>query len=342
MPSGTVRATETTTLEQFLRQRLGPVAWLEIGGLDRPGIGRSRENWVFDLRWEDESGLHELPLVMRRDPTGSVLETPRGPEFHTLRALEASSLPVPQVLWMDEFGDELVRPAVIMRRYDGASDEWMITQRNSLRLDHARRIALAHRFPELLAELHALDWQALGLGDVLARPTASPAVNEVEAWAAYADRQAMEPEPELVEIAQWLRQAAPPCGDLALVHGDFRPGNTLLLNDGSLLLLDWEMAHIGDPLEDVGYWCASAFEAQHTIEGHWTLDDFVAEYETRVDRVVDREAVRYWSIVALFKLAGMVLTGQRASCEGRTTRVALPVRSLQRKMLEMIDATVDR
>ena len=96
---------EITTVEdleqriyRFLHEQLPGAEDLAIEGLHRVGAGLSRENWPFDLHWREGGNNHSLPLILRRDPTGSVLETDRTQEFRVLSALAGEGFPVPTPL----------------------------------------------------------------------------------------------------------------------------------------------------------------------------------------------------------------------------------------------------
>jgi aminoglycoside phosphotransferase (APT) family kinase protein len=185
------------------------------------------------------------------------------------------------------------------------------------------------------ADLHALDWRALGLDEVVPIPGADPAGHETDRWMAYADEQALDAQPELVAVYYWLRHHRPEPSGEALVHGDYRPGNSLVRNDDDIMILDWELAHVGDPAEDLGWWAAPVFRAQHTLTGAFEIEDLLQRYETYSGREVDRAAVHFWSVLAVFKLAGMVLTGNRSFCERRSERATAGGLALQDLLFKM-------
>ncbi len=115
----------------------------------------------------------------------------------------------------------------------------------------ARRRALAEAFCDLLAQVHAVDWRALGLGDVLADPGEEAARHELDHWEQVLRADQLEALPELDLAIDWLRARARPSRRTVLVHADYKPGNILLEGDRVTALLDWELAHLGDPLEDL-------------------------------------------------------------------------------------------
>ena len=98
-------------------------------------------------------------------------------------------------------------------------------------------------------------------------------------WRAYLERQQLEPQPELVEVLCWLERHAPTAQATVLVHGDWKPGNWLIDGDDIVVVLDWETAHLGDPLEDVGWVTNPLRHREHLIPGAWERADLFAAYE---------------------------------------------------------------
>jgi aminoglycoside phosphotransferase (APT) family kinase protein len=308
------------TLEQFLSRELGrPGA--RVTGLHRASQGLSRENWPFDLEWSEDGEITRLPLLLRRDPLGSVLETDRRIEFGILKALEGSGIPVPRVSLLDETGAATGRPSIVMERREGVCD-YFVLGGGELGLPLDRRVKLAHDLYDTLAEIHAFDWEAAGIGALFPSKLPPGALRELEWWKDYLARQALEPQPEMAFVADWLRRHAPEPQRIVLVHGDYKAGNVLLTPAGEIdSVLDWEIAHPGDPMEDLG-WVTNPYRApEHTIADHWSHDDLVARYADRTGLKVDPLELRYWQVFTNFKLAAIVLTGVRSLCEGRADRV---------------------
>jgi aminoglycoside phosphotransferase (APT) family kinase protein len=307
-------------LEQFLSRELGRPG-SHVTGLHRASQGLSRENWPFDLEWSEAGDVKRLPLLLRRDPLGSVLETDRRIEFGILKALEGGPIPVPRVYLLDQTGEATGRPSIVMERREGICD-YFVLGGGTLGLSLDRRLKLAHELYDTLAEIHAFDWEAAGIGAYF--PSALPpgALRELEWWQAYLAQQALEPQPEMAFVADWLRRHAPQSQRTVLVHGDYKAGNVLLTPGGTIdTVLDWEIAHPGDPMEDLG-WVTNPYRApEHTIPGHWSHEDLVARYTVRTGLRVDPHELRYWQVFTNFKLAAIVLTGVRSLCEGRSDRI---------------------
>ncbi len=306
-------------LEGFVRRRLGDVGELRVEGEARAIGGQSRENWPFNLLWEDEGQPHRRRLFLRRDPVGSVLETDRRVEYEVLRRLHDQPVRAPEVVWLDADGSELGRPALVMTRYDGRNDHFVLEGGIS-QFDEDTRAGIASQMVDLMIEIHTLDWRGAGLDDVLTVPN-DPATAAIDEWTAVIERDALEPQPVLALVEQWLRCHRPPPGNVTVVHGDIKPGNVLLDGDQVQVLLDWETVHLGDPTEDVGWVTNPVRRREHLIPGRWEVDHLVSAYETRTGRTVDRAALRFWQVLANYKLAAIMMTGVRTFCEGRSHRV---------------------
>ena len=287
---------------------------ISISDVERSGIGYSRENWTFDAQWRRGDSIEEHRLIMRRDPTGSVLRTDRQTEYSLLKVLEATTIPSPRALWLDAEGKWFDRPSLVMDRIDGECQMFVIEGPDPV----SQRLRLAHDCLMLLTSVHGLDWPALGLGPILGFNGNGGATVEVDKWTAEMRDQQMEEDDRLDRLAAWLHDAAPQPQIQVLVHGDFKPGN-MLLRDGKIVgLLDWETAHIGDPIEDLGWITNPLRRREHQIQGVWEATQIADRYQEITGLNVDPDELRYWNVFANFKLAVIVLTGMRSYAEGRS------------------------
>lgn len=232
-------------LAAYLSRTWGePVA---VRDLHRIPGGASRETYRFDA----EAGGRTRPLILRRDPTGSLLDTDRQVEFLAYRTAH-SRLPVPEAVALEPDGAELERPFFIMERIDGGQAASPFAAEPF----GAHAAAIGDAFFTALGTLAALDAEGTPLG----RASRAPAPGDcwrvaLDEWAAVIDRDEEHPQPIVrAAIRRLARRPPPPPARVAIVHGDYRSGNVLHDGGGRLLaVLDWEMAHLGDPLEDLGW-----------------------------------------------------------------------------------------
>ncbi|HEY1688864.1 MAG TPA: phosphotransferase family protein [Solirubrobacteraceae bacterium] len=303
----------------------------EIIALQRASLGRSRENWLFDALWDD--GSDPEPLIVRRDPEGGLVNTDRALEFQVLRALEDSVLPTPAVRWLDATGDWLGRPSLIMRRQPGHSDYHVLNGELPLNV----RVALAERLCDLLAAVHLAPWEQLRLASVLCDPGERAASAELERFVAVLRSDQLRTYPEVEAALAWLEQQAPRSQRTTLVHGDFKPGNVLLAGGEVTALLDWELAHLGDPLEDLGWVTQPLREREHLIAGSWEREQLIAHYSTVSGFDIDADALHWWQTFATFRTAVMQVSGLRAYVDGRAEKAYRPNERVLSTLMRQIE-----
>lgn len=321
-------------LTSLIRSASPTVGSLEIDRPVRSAGGLSRENWCFDARWQDADGRHEHGLMLMRDAAGTLLQTDRMREYHVLKALEGSIVPAPRVFWADPKGRYLAAPSLVMERVDGVCDYMVLNSSRPL----SERLELASQFLNLLIAIQAFDWRGAGLDRSLGAPTSSPATAVLAEWESEYRRVQLEPHPELDFILARLRATAPESEALVLVHGDFKPGNALI--DGSRITakLDWETAHLGDPLEDLGWVTNPVRRREHQIAGHWERSEIVDAYRQLTGRSVDESHLTWWNVFSCWKLSVIQLTAVSEFVSGRYDRVFQTPSWLYRPMLQMLES----
>ena len=95
-----------------------------------------------------------------------------------------------------------------------------------------------------------------------------------------------------------------------MVHGDFRNGNGIVdPEDGLRAIIDWELSHWGDPLEDLGWFCIRAWRFGESLPagGFGDYDEIIASYQSSSGRTVDRQALRWWQIMGTVRWAVVCL-----------------------------------
>jgi aminoglycoside phosphotransferase (APT) family kinase protein len=173
-----------------------------------------------------------------------------------------------------------------------------------------------------LARIHSIEPAALE--GILPAAQADPALAQIEEWERQLD-EVGEPLPAVELGLRWLRAHAPDPAAPGLVHGDFRLGNFIVDEDGLAAVIDWELAHLGDPAEDLGWLCIRSWRFgndDRPVAGVGDLDEFLAAYESAGGEPPDRERIRYWEAFGNVKWAVICarqahdhLTGIRRSHE---------------------------
>jgi len=169
-----------------------------------------------------------------------------------------------------------------------------------------RRLLRDERFGE--ARSRIIDDAARALAAIHAVPVASvelpalPAGTQLDLLEAL-HRSLGQAVPTFELALRWLRSHAPSSEAAALVHGDFRTGNLLVDEGGLVAVLDWELAHVGDPLEDLGWFCAPAwrFGGPGAAGGFGSREELYDAYAAASGRPVDRDRARYWEVLATLK-----------------------------------------
>ena len=279
-------------------------------------------------------GATRLELVLRQDPPARVSPGGMELEFALLEAAAGAGVPVPRVHWCS--GDDAVlgSPFLAMDRISGEA-----IPRRLLRDDaYAQaRAGMTADLGAILARIHAIDPDAPALAKRLARPAQglSPAELELERLAQGYRTLAVEPHPVLDLAERWLRERAPLPGRSTLVHGDYRVGNVMFDETGTRAILDWELAHVGDPVEDLAWFCVRAWRFGNdalTAGGIGTREELVRAYEAAGGDPVDPEALVFWEACGNFKLALVFITQARAYLDGAHKTVELA--SLGRRTAE--------
>ena len=277
-----------------------------------PG-GASRETYLIRLN----RGSEPCGVVLRRDPPSSLIDTERAHEYKTYEAVfNHGVVPVPQPIALEESPGALLRPFSIMaliaegQASPGGLDE------PDMQPSLGR---LAQIKWSLLGRLSSHSPEELGI-DFMETPT-HPAANELAYWRDVINTDSLHPQPIAQAAIRWLERNLPEPGNrLTLVHGDYRTGNFLYTPQGDITaILDWEMAHIGDPLEDLAWSLDPLWSADPHIAGRLAArEDAIAIWEAASGMQVDREAFRWWQIFASVKALAIWISSAEDYVNGTT------------------------
>lgn len=305
-------------LAAFLSARIG--AAVQVVDLARKSGGGSRETWLFDAEWLEAGKPRRRSLVLRRDPPASLLESDREREFRLLECLHGSGIPVPKVEWFERSPEWLERPFFVMERAPGVPTPPTFPSAG----DPAQREHAARDFVAILARIHRLDWAALGLGFLPGVEERPPAKVQLEVWRRIYAQERLAHEPLLELAFRRLESALPATDRVTLVHGDFRSGNYLIDAAGHITaMLDWEMAHLGDPMEDLGWACMKFWSGGGRVCGLLERREFFGRYEAASGIPVDATRVAFYELLGNVKMAIICMTGMRSFTEGRSSDAVL-------------------
>jgi len=291
--------------EEALRAGLGAFLteqWRDearVEAISRIPGGASRETW----RCRVATAGATRGLIVRVDPETSLIDTDRATEYRAMEAAHRSGLPTPEPLFLEHDLDWIGRPFSITSEVTGCQ-----ASADGLPMEH--REALGRRKWRLLGEIARLDPLTLGLGEVMpATKVETCALEQVDYWAGVIAQDELHPNPVAEAAIRWLRRhPPPPAQKLSLVHGDYRTGNFLYSPDGDIkAILDWEMAHLGDPLEDLAWsldplWCWRRPDLAGMLLPH---AEAVRHWEDASGLTAEPAALAWWRVFASVKGIGI-------------------------------------
>ncbi|KIZ35236.1 MULTISPECIES: phosphotransferase family protein [Rhodopseudomonas] len=265
-----------------------------VGNAARLSGGASQETWSFDILHPDG----DLGAILRRAPAGYGAAPSRAAglaaEATLMRLAHDAGVPSPRVLHVLEPGDAL-GTGFIMARVEGETIPRKILRDEQFA---AARPMLARQLGGILAGIHGLPLTQL---PALRSMTAAAEIAELRRdyhnfnW----------PRPVFELALHWLADHDP--GESArqtLVHGDFRHGNLIIGPDGVRAVLDWELAHLGDPMEDLGWVCVNSWrfgEIDKPAGGLGSREELFAGYEAAQGERVDVERVMFWEVMGTLR-----------------------------------------
>jgi aminoglycoside phosphotransferase (APT) family kinase protein len=284
---------------QMIEAQLGRcvAAWFEgatgVASVAKLSGGASQETWSFDIVHAD--GV--TGAILRRAPPGYGASPGRAAgldaEATLMQLAHDAGLPSPRVMHVLTPEDQL-GTGFIMTRIEGETIARKILRDEQFA---KARPMLARQLGVVIAGIHGLPMTKL------------PKLREMSSTK---ELVAMEqeyrsfgwPRPVFELALRWLRERDPgPSREVTLVHGDFRHGNLVIGPDGVRAVLDWEIAHRGDPMEDLGWICVNSWrfgEIDNPVGGFGSREDLFAGYEA-AGRKVDAERVMFWEVMGTLR-----------------------------------------
>jgi aminoglycoside phosphotransferase (APT) family kinase protein len=317
-------------LEDYLRAVTGQPD-LEFANLRRLTGGASKEQFTFDLRWRPEGGARSTrKLILRMDPSESIVETHRLREAQLLRAMRGV-VPVPEVLWVDPTPEHLGHPFLIAEFLQGTVQPEGGDKASGLGMYFAPdlRAGLKEQFVRHLASIHRFDWRT---PDLSAYDWPQPGTVEGNRWSLATWERAwhedtLESHPLMDYAAAWLKANMPTVEQPVVVHGDYRSGNFMYTDDLHInAVLDWELAHIGDHHEDLAYTASDLLgcpdeNGTMLVCGLLPRDEFFARYRELSGLPVDPERLFYFEVLNYYKMAVIAVATSMRTAHGRRTHL---------------------
>jgi aminoglycoside phosphotransferase (APT) family kinase protein len=228
------------------------------------------------------------PLILQRQRPGA--ERDMAVEVAALRAARQAGVPVADVVASSLDASVLGAPFMVLSAIDGETiarkilrDDAFVEARAALPVQFANALAALHRVPaDQVPGLEAPDQLAM-YRDVL------------DGFG--------HPHPAFELAFRWLHDHRPPLGDVAVVHGDFRLGNVIVGPEGLRAVLDWELSHLGDPMEDLGWLCVKAwrFGSSLPVAGVGEYEELLDAYAAATGKPIDVDVVRWWEVFGTLK-----------------------------------------
>jgi aminoglycoside phosphotransferase (APT) family kinase protein len=337
-------ATLARKISAFLEQQVGHA--VQVGAIRRFPVGFSWLTYavpVTGLRHVDDS----QDLILRLGPDYGLFAPYRAaPQVLAMRSLEGSAVPVPRAFWSSEDASILGAPFLFCERISGSAVvPWVSASDPGLEPGYRRR--LGEQFIDALAALHCVRWQEQPIAAIAQGITAENAAqHNVAHWESQIARWAMRPYPLAEWGVRWLKAHAPVAPRVAIVHGDYRTGNFLEEGGRITSILDWELVHLGDPHEDLGWASLPMYMGGSKLISRLAEPDwFYARYGEKAGFEVSIDSLRYYQALSLLKLAATHMAAARCFEEGRFNDMRMPAMGSQiatclRQMEKTIEAAM--
>lgn len=325
MPKPAERSIEKTQtdLARWLGTRIPGADAIEIRSLGGPeATGFSSDTLLFDFSWREHGENRSAPVVVRLEPSGFQVfpSYEIAWQYRLMDALGRVGVPTPRMLWLEENPSALGARFYVMERIDGQVPPdrppyhmhgWLLDAPPS------ERAAIWRSGIDAMARIHTADWRALGF-QFLDRPEHGETGIDQQLgyyeryleWALAGDRH-----PACEQALRWLRANQPTGETLRLCWGDARIGNMIFRDGRCAAVLDWEMATLGNPVQDLAWYLY--LDRHHCegigvprLEGFPSRDETIAQWE-RATGLSARKSIDYYEIFAGLRFAAIMIRVSR-------------------------------
>ncbi|WP_050401540.1 phosphotransferase family protein [Bradyrhizobium embrapense] len=310
-----------TALAQHLSRISG--SRTEITSFGRKSSGFSWITYAFVARSAADG---DRKLILRVGPPNGLF-APYSvlPQVHALQSLAGSGVPVPALVSSEQHGAEIGFPFFICTHVEGeVPAPWAASE-----FDPDRKRAIARQFVEILASLHRIDkgttpFASMQLGGERAE------VRAIAGWRASLARPTARYYPLLDWGGRWLENNCPQPPCRTIVHGDYRIGNFIERNGRITAILDWELAHLGDPHEDLAWAMMPTFNAgSRRLYGVLERAEVIDLYQRASGIAVSDKSLAFYEAYALYQAAAIQMCAVRAFEVDRFNDMRLAVMASQ-------------
>jgi aminoglycoside phosphotransferase (APT) family kinase protein len=241
----------TEQFKQFLKVKNPDATRIDIGSVRQIFGGASRQTIAMELKITKKTSSISRKVILRREFGKGIIDTKTRTEWDAYIAFSNTEIPVPEMLWLEEDPRWMGTPFLVAEQIvdcEDSLDLFRIPPYNAIREQ------IGERFCRIMGTIPTLDPAKLGLLEKLELPDPHECWRrELDFWEADINEKELEAHPIVrAAIRRLKRNPPPPPKRLSVVHGDMRAGNFLFNKEGEIkAILDWEMMHLGDPLEDL-------------------------------------------------------------------------------------------
>jgi aminoglycoside phosphotransferase (APT) family kinase protein len=346
-------------IEHFLAAQCGHV--VQVQGLRRFPVGFSWLTYGLSAVGLDGPGSSRELILRLGSDAGLFAPYSAVPQVLAMQSYQNTGVPVPRAYWHSDDSAVLGAPFMFCEKVaGGAVVPWVAP--TAPPLDEAYRRGLGAQFIDALAAIHRLPWQETPIAALATFELESPAgggaasgaqavitvqnaaLQSVAHWEAQIARWAMRPYPLAEWGLRWLKAHAPVAPHVAVVHGDYRTGNFLEQGGRITAILDWELVHLGDPHEDLGWaslpmYMGGSPHLCRLAEPGW----FYERYAQQAGYAVSMASVHYYQVFSFLKLAATHMAAARCFEEGRSGDLRMPAMGSQiATCLRQMDKAIER
>lgn len=309
------KVAETAIDDGTMRERLAAYlstaarGAVELETFERHSSGFSWVTYSFVARYP---GGERRKLILRVGPPNGLF-APYSvlPQVHALQSVAGSSVPAPALVHYSQEGEIIGFPFFICEHVKGdVTVPWL----GSGASDQHRR-AIATEFIDILAALHNIDWKSSPLKITMDQLPAGerPERATIAVWRSLVGRPSNRYYPLLDWAGEWLHRNCPMPPRVTIVHGDYRIGNFLEHNGRITAILDWELTHLGDPHEDLGWALVPTFNGgSRKLYGIMERNEVIDRYQEKSGIALSERSLVYYEAAALYQMAAIQLCAVHA------------------------------